>query len=190
MLFYWTLCWFTSWSKLIFYTICCMYLTGTYIQNCCVWRNSRLIHSITWFWLLWQLTDGCITFRWWYAFLLHYLLSTPLHIDCVTCVCLCVCRPQGARIMSKPTAEQLSSTTVSEASTAITSSTVDTTSAPKVSVWVIICVLCIGLLHQSALTACLILTWFSHLSIKQVNHFIDADYCFLRLWSLSPIMSW
>ncbi|XP_013864252.1 pleckstrin homology domain-containing family A member 7 isoform X1 [Austrofundulus limnaeus] len=42
-------------------------------------------------------------------------------------------QPQGARIMSKPTAEQLSSTTVSEASTAITSSTVDTTSAPKAS---------------------------------------------------------
>ncbi|XP_017288351.1 pleckstrin homology domain-containing family A member 7 isoform X4 [Kryptolebias marmoratus] len=42
-------------------------------------------------------------------------------------------QPQGARIMSKPTAEQLSSTNVSEASTAITSSTVDTTSAPKIS---------------------------------------------------------
>ncbi|CAN9498934.1 unnamed protein product [Ophioblennius macclurei] len=40
---------------------------------------------------------------------------------------------QGARMMSKPLGEQLSSTTVSEASTAITSSTVDTTSASKVS---------------------------------------------------------
>ncbi|XP_042268727.1 pleckstrin homology domain-containing family A member 7-like isoform X4 [Thunnus maccoyii] len=38
---------------------------------------------------------------------------------------------QGARMMSKPGGEQLSSTTVSEASTAITSSTVDTTSASK-----------------------------------------------------------
>ncbi|XP_049430972.1 pleckstrin homology domain-containing family A member 7-like [Epinephelus fuscoguttatus] len=38
-------------------------------------------------------------------------------------------QPQGASIMSKP--EQLSSTTVSEASTAITSSTVDTTTASK-----------------------------------------------------------
>ncbi|XP_041854131.1 pleckstrin homology domain-containing family A member 7-like isoform X3 [Melanotaenia boesemani] len=41
-------------------------------------------------------------------------------------------QPQGSRIMSKPTGEQLSSTTVSEASTAITSSTVDT-SASKAS---------------------------------------------------------
>ncbi|XP_029952022.1 pleckstrin homology domain-containing family A member 7-like isoform X2 [Salarias fasciatus] len=40
-------------------------------------------------------------------------------------------QPQGARMMSKPLGEQLSSTTVSEASTAITSSTVDTTSASK-----------------------------------------------------------
>ncbi|XP_040895151.1 pleckstrin homology domain-containing family A member 7 isoform X4 [Toxotes jaculatrix] len=40
-------------------------------------------------------------------------------------------QPQGARMMSRPTGEQLSSTTVSEASTAITSSTVDTTSASK-----------------------------------------------------------
>ncbi|XP_031151105.1 pleckstrin homology domain-containing family A member 7-like isoform X6 [Sander lucioperca] len=40
-------------------------------------------------------------------------------------------QPQGASMMSKPTGEQLSSTTVSEASTAITSSTVDTTSASK-----------------------------------------------------------
>ncbi|XP_044048584.1 pleckstrin homology domain-containing family A member 7-like isoform X10 [Siniperca chuatsi] len=40
-------------------------------------------------------------------------------------------QPQGARIMSKHAGEQLSSTTVSEASTAITSSTVDTTSASK-----------------------------------------------------------
>uniref|UniRef100_A0A4W6FX70 Pleckstrin homology domain containing, family A member 7a n=1 Tax=Lates calcarifer TaxID=8187 RepID=A0A4W6FX70_LATCA len=39
--------------------------------------------------------------------------------------------PQGARMMSKAAGEQLSSTTVSEASTAITSSTVDTTSASK-----------------------------------------------------------
>ncbi|KAL7402914.1 hypothetical protein ABVT39_021653 [Epinephelus coioides] len=38
-------------------------------------------------------------------------------------------QPQGASMMSKP--EQLSSTTVSEASTAITSSTVDTTTASK-----------------------------------------------------------
>ncbi|XP_063763340.1 pleckstrin homology domain-containing family A member 7 isoform X7 [Eleginops maclovinus] len=38
---------------------------------------------------------------------------------------------QGASLLSKPTVEQLSSTTVSEASTAITSSTVDTTSASK-----------------------------------------------------------
>ncbi|XP_078023669.1 pleckstrin homology domain-containing family A member 7-like isoform X3 [Epinephelus lanceolatus] len=38
-------------------------------------------------------------------------------------------QPQGASVMSKP--EQLSSTTVSEASTAITSSTVDTTTASK-----------------------------------------------------------
>uniref|UniRef100_A0A8C9ZXY5 Pleckstrin homology domain containing, family A member 7a n=1 Tax=Sander lucioperca TaxID=283035 RepID=A0A8C9ZXY5_SANLU len=43
----------------------------------------------------------------------------------------CDTRPQGASMMSKPTGEQLSSTTVSEASTAITSSTVDTTSASK-----------------------------------------------------------
>uniref|UniRef100_UPI0037E8AA36 pleckstrin homology domain-containing family A member 7 isoform X2 n=1 Tax=Semicossyphus pulcher TaxID=241346 RepID=UPI0037E8AA36 len=40
-------------------------------------------------------------------------------------------QPQGARMMSKHAGEQLSSTTVSEASTAITSSTVDTTSASK-----------------------------------------------------------
>ncbi|XP_028287405.1 pleckstrin homology domain-containing family A member 7-like isoform X3 [Parambassis ranga] len=40
-------------------------------------------------------------------------------------------QPQGARMMSKATGEQLSSTTVSEASTAITSSTVDSTSASK-----------------------------------------------------------
>ncbi|XP_041795814.1 pleckstrin homology domain-containing family A member 7-like isoform X4 [Chelmon rostratus] len=40
-------------------------------------------------------------------------------------------QPQGARMMSKQAGEQLSSTTVSEASTAITSSTVDTTSASK-----------------------------------------------------------
>ncbi|XP_041650751.1 pleckstrin homology domain-containing family A member 7 isoform X3 [Cheilinus undulatus] len=40
-------------------------------------------------------------------------------------------QPQGARMMSKLTVEQLSSTTVSEASTAITSSTVDTTPASK-----------------------------------------------------------
>ncbi|XP_078112696.1 pleckstrin homology domain-containing family A member 7-like isoform X2 [Sander vitreus] len=40
-------------------------------------------------------------------------------------------QPQGTSMMSKPTGEQLSSTTVSEASTAITSSTVDTTSASK-----------------------------------------------------------
>uniref|UniRef100_A0A4W6FY73 Pleckstrin homology domain containing, family A member 7a n=1 Tax=Lates calcarifer TaxID=8187 RepID=A0A4W6FY73_LATCA len=40
-------------------------------------------------------------------------------------------QPQGARMMSKAAGEQLSSTTVSEASTAITSSTVDTTSASK-----------------------------------------------------------
>ncbi|XP_076588680.1 pleckstrin homology domain-containing family A member 7-like isoform X3 [Chaetodon auriga] len=39
--------------------------------------------------------------------------------------------PQGPRMMSKQAGEQLSSTTVSEASTAITSSTVDTTSASK-----------------------------------------------------------
>ncbi|CAJ1055957.1 Hypothetical predicted protein [Xyrichtys novacula] len=42
-------------------------------------------------------------------------------------------QPQGARMMSKPLVEQLSSTTVSEASTAITSSTVDTTPASKSS---------------------------------------------------------
>ncbi|XP_014915157.1 pleckstrin homology domain-containing family A member 7 isoform X6 [Poecilia latipinna] len=40
---------------------------------------------------------------------------------------------QGPRMMSRFTAEQLSSTTVSEASTAITSSTVDSTSASKAS---------------------------------------------------------
>nr|XP_046250290.1 pleckstrin homology domain-containing family A member 7-like isoform X3 [Scatophagus argus] len=40
-------------------------------------------------------------------------------------------QPQGARMMSKQAGEQLSSTTVSEASTAITSSTVDTTPASK-----------------------------------------------------------
>ncbi|XP_042351473.1 pleckstrin homology domain-containing family A member 7-like [Plectropomus leopardus] len=40
-------------------------------------------------------------------------------------------QPQGASMMSKPGGEQLSSTTVSEASTAITSSTVDTTTASK-----------------------------------------------------------
>ncbi|XP_030281187.1 pleckstrin homology domain-containing family A member 7-like isoform X4 [Sparus aurata] len=40
-------------------------------------------------------------------------------------------QPQGARMMSKQAGEQLSSTTVSEASTAITSSTVDSTSASK-----------------------------------------------------------
>ncbi|XP_047188995.1 pleckstrin homology domain-containing family A member 7 isoform X9 [Scophthalmus maximus] len=40
-------------------------------------------------------------------------------------------QPLGARMMSKPAGEQLSSTTVSEASTAITSSTVDSTSASK-----------------------------------------------------------
>ncbi|XP_026166338.1 pleckstrin homology domain-containing family A member 7-like isoform X3 [Mastacembelus armatus] len=40
-------------------------------------------------------------------------------------------QPQGARMMSKSAGEQLSSTTVSEASTAITSSTVDSTSASK-----------------------------------------------------------
>ncbi|XP_034444828.1 pleckstrin homology domain-containing family A member 7-like isoform X7 [Hippoglossus hippoglossus] len=40
-------------------------------------------------------------------------------------------QPQGARMMSKPTGEQLSSTTVSEASTTITSSTVDNTSGSK-----------------------------------------------------------
>ncbi|XP_070828239.1 pleckstrin homology domain-containing family A member 7 isoform X7 [Chaetodon trifascialis] len=40
-------------------------------------------------------------------------------------------QPQGPRMMSKQVGEQLSSTTVSEASTAITSSTVDTTSASK-----------------------------------------------------------
>ncbi|XP_068578589.1 pleckstrin homology domain-containing family A member 7 isoform X2 [Cebidichthys violaceus] len=37
-------------------------------------------------------------------------------------------QPQGASTMSKPAGEQLSSTTISEASTAVTSSTVDTTS--------------------------------------------------------------
>ncbi|KAM6926761.1 pleckstrin homology domain-containing family A member 7-like isoform 2-T2 [Lycodopsis pacificus] len=37
-------------------------------------------------------------------------------------------QPQGASMMSKPAGEQLSSTTISEASTAVTSSTVDTTS--------------------------------------------------------------
>ncbi|XP_075326575.1 pleckstrin homology domain-containing family A member 7-like isoform X9 [Odontesthes bonariensis] len=42
-------------------------------------------------------------------------------------------QPQGSRMMSKPAGELLSSTTVSEASTAITSSTVDTTSASKAS---------------------------------------------------------
>uniref|UniRef100_A0A3B3VTB3 Pleckstrin homology domain containing, family A member 7a n=1 Tax=Poecilia latipinna TaxID=48699 RepID=A0A3B3VTB3_9TELE len=42
-------------------------------------------------------------------------------------------RSQGPRMMSRFTAEQLSSTTVSEASTAITSSTVDSTSASKAS---------------------------------------------------------
>ncbi|TMS05070.1 Pleckstrin homology domain-containing family A member 7 [Larimichthys crocea] len=40
-------------------------------------------------------------------------------------------QPQGACMMSKHGGEQLSSTTVSEASTTITSSTVDTTSASK-----------------------------------------------------------
>ncbi|XP_037621956.1 pleckstrin homology domain-containing family A member 7-like isoform X9 [Sebastes umbrosus] len=40
-------------------------------------------------------------------------------------------QPQGASMMSKSVAEQLSSTTVSEASTAVTSSTVDTTAASK-----------------------------------------------------------
>ncbi|KAM3609595.1 uncharacterized protein V6R79_017630 [Siganus canaliculatus] len=40
-------------------------------------------------------------------------------------------QPQGARMMSKQVGEQLSSTTVSEASTAITSSTVDSTTASK-----------------------------------------------------------
>ncbi|MED6235374.1 Pleckstrin y domain-containing A member 7, partial [Ataeniobius toweri] len=40
---------------------------------------------------------------------------------------------QGPRMMSRYTGEQLSSTTVSEASTAITSSTVDSTSASKAS---------------------------------------------------------
>ncbi|XP_070687250.1 pleckstrin homology domain-containing family A member 7 isoform X2 [Pempheris klunzingeri] len=40
-------------------------------------------------------------------------------------------QPQGARMMSKHAGEQLSSTTVSEASTAVTSSTVDNTSASK-----------------------------------------------------------
>uniref|UniRef100_A0A3Q3NE10 Pleckstrin homology domain containing, family A member 7a n=1 Tax=Mastacembelus armatus TaxID=205130 RepID=A0A3Q3NE10_9TELE len=39
--------------------------------------------------------------------------------------------PQGARMMSKSAGEQLSSTTVSEASTAITSSTVDSTSGSR-----------------------------------------------------------
>ncbi|KAK2842651.1 hypothetical protein Q5P01_012851 [Channa striata] len=40
-------------------------------------------------------------------------------------------QPQGARMMSRLQGEQLSSTTVSEASTAVTSSTVDSTSASK-----------------------------------------------------------
>ncbi|XP_029379561.1 pleckstrin homology domain-containing family A member 7-like isoform X4 [Echeneis naucrates] len=40
-------------------------------------------------------------------------------------------QPQGARMMSKPAGEQLSSTTISEASTTFTSSTVDTTPASK-----------------------------------------------------------
>lgn len=40
-------------------------------------------------------------------------------------------QPQGARMVSKNSGEQFSSTTVSEASTAITSSTVDTTPASK-----------------------------------------------------------
>ncbi|KAG7221158.1 hypothetical protein INR49_017506 [Caranx melampygus] len=39
--------------------------------------------------------------------------------------------PQGARMMSKPAGEQLSSTTISEASTTITSSTVDTNTGSK-----------------------------------------------------------
>ncbi|XP_053282982.1 pleckstrin homology domain-containing family A member 7 isoform X4 [Pleuronectes platessa] len=42
-------------------------------------------------------------------------------------------QPQGARMMSKPTGEQLSSTTVSEASTTITSSTVDNTKGSRSS---------------------------------------------------------
>uniref|UniRef100_A0A8D3BBQ3 Pleckstrin homology domain containing, family A member 7a n=1 Tax=Scophthalmus maximus TaxID=52904 RepID=A0A8D3BBQ3_SCOMX len=42
-------------------------------------------------------------------------------------------QPLGARMMSKPAGEQLSSTTVSEASTAITSSTVDSTSGSRSS---------------------------------------------------------
>uniref|UniRef100_A0A1A7W785 Pleckstrin homology domain containing, family A member 7a n=1 Tax=Iconisemion striatum TaxID=60296 RepID=A0A1A7W785_9TELE len=42
-------------------------------------------------------------------------------------------QPPIARVIAKPAGEQLSSTTVSEASTTITSSTVDTTSAPKTS---------------------------------------------------------
>ncbi|XP_005935619.2 pleckstrin homology domain-containing family A member 7 isoform X6 [Haplochromis burtoni] len=40
-----------------------------------------------------------------------------------------ILQPQGTRMMSKPAGEQLSSTTVSEASTAITSSTVDTSAS-------------------------------------------------------------
>ncbi|XP_030587068.1 pleckstrin homology domain-containing family A member 7-like isoform X2 [Archocentrus centrarchus] len=40
-----------------------------------------------------------------------------------------ILQPQGTRMMSRPTGEQLSSTTVSEASTAITSSTVDTSAS-------------------------------------------------------------
>uniref|UniRef100_A0A3B5B387 Pleckstrin homology domain containing A7 n=1 Tax=Stegastes partitus TaxID=144197 RepID=A0A3B5B387_9TELE len=52
---------------------------------------------------------------------------SPENVDCF----ILKEQPQGARMMSKPGAEQLSSTTISEASTAITSSTVDTTPASK-----------------------------------------------------------
>lgn len=69
-------------------------------------------------------------------------------------------------MMSKPAGEQLSSTTVSEASTAITSSTVDT-SASKVSLWfqylpvyVCVCVLVPHLWLSNNVLSLFVLDWF------------------------------
>lgn len=77
------------------------------------------------------------------------------------CVYVRMSRSQGTCMMSKPAVEQLSSTTVSEASTAITSSTVD--SASKVSPRLSVCRLMV-------VSKC----------INFSNQFVMRVRCFLR----------
>lgn len=86
-------------------------------------------------------------------------------------------RSQDARIMSKPVGEQLSSTTISDASTAMTSSTVDT-SASKVS-WTSCVFLCLWFVFGCKVLVCLTLLLYTNDSVFQARGF-DPKLCHLE----------